>query len=227
MRQHRAWHVFAIALAAILASAGPASAEPFIDLYGGASFFGDPDFTISTNNGASRETERGEADTDVTFGGRFGYWFTELGLPWLGVAGDVSYFEPEYTGQGGGRLGTVKVRTVPMSPLVMLRLGFLQAPEYPAGQFQIYTGAGPGFFWTEQTARLGSGERVSADTVEVGVDFRAGLAWQFTPNWKVFTEYRFTYYSISPESRVNGQRAKVEADFDAHHALVGVGYSFR
>jgi opacity protein-like surface antigen len=223
------WSVRLVGLAAMLMIAAPASAEMFLDLYGGASFPGKPDFTIQTNNGASRETERGESDTVATGGARFGYWFGDLGLPWLGVAGDVSYFEPEFTGPGGGNLAKVKVRTVPMTPLVMLRLPLLQTPEYPTGKLQLYAGAGPGFFWTEQTARFLNGvtERVSADTIEVGVDARAGIAWRFLPNWRVFTEYRFTYYSISPEETINGQRTKVEADLDTHHFLVGIGFDFK
>jgi opacity protein-like surface antigen len=225
MGRYRTWFTMVIALAAVLVTTGPASAEMFVDLYVGASIFGDPDFTVTTNNGASREIERGEADTNVTGGGRFGYWFSELGLPFLGVAGDISYFEPTFTGPTGGTLAEVKVRTVPMSPLVMLRLPLLPEQDYPAGKLQIYAGAGPGFFWTEQTATVaGVDRRVSNDTIEVGVDFRAGIAWNFTPALKAFTEYRFTHYSIG-ETKDLG--TTVEADLDAHHVLFGIGYSFR
>jgi opacity protein-like surface antigen len=221
----RAWAATAIGVAAVLATAGPASAELFLDLYVGGSIFGDPDFTITTNNGATRETERGEADANVTGGGRFGYWFSELGLPFLGVAGDISYFEPTFTTPTGGDLVEVKVRTVPMTPLVMLRLPLMPEQGYPAGRLQLYAAAGPGFFWTEQTASLaGVDRRVSEDTIEVGVDFRAGVAWHFTPAIKAFTEYRFTYYSIGEDK---GLGTTVEADLDAHHVLFGLGYSFR
>jgi hypothetical protein len=146
-----------IVLATALMSAAPASAEVFLDFYAGASFFGHPDFTITRASGITREVERGTANTDVTFAGRLGSWFVLQGLPWLGVGGDVSYFEPEFTGPQGGDLATVKVRTC--------RLPLLQSPEYPGGQLQIYTGVGPGFFWTEQTARFsGAGSRGSPPT---------------------------------------------------------------
>ena len=39
-------------------------------------------------------------------------------------------------------------------------------------------------------------------------------------------EYRFTHYSISPEGRINGQRAKVEADLDTNHVLGGISFRF-
>jgi opacity protein-like surface antigen len=225
MGRVRALSLTAIGLAAVLATAAPASAELFLDLYVGGSIFGDPDFSITTGNGAFRETEKGSADTNITGGGRFGYWFTELGLPFLGVAADISYFEPTFNGPSGSDLLEVKVRTIPMTPLVMLRLPILRAPDYPGGQLNLYAAAGPGFFWTEQeTSLAGVSQRVSADTVEVGVDFRAGIAWHFLPQWKVFTEYRFTHYSLGKE---NDRGTTVEADLDAHHVLFGMGFIFR
>ena len=90
--------------------------------------FGDPDFTV-TREGQARETERGSADTNFTVGGRGGYWFDRQGLRWLGVALDISYFEPEYSGEGGtGSIATVKVRTLPITPLVMFRLPLMDEP---------------------------------------------------------------------------------------------------
>lgn len=225
MRRTGFWIAGVMGLALTLVSTRPVSAEVFLDVYAGGVFYGHPDFTVHTNGGTSAERERGTASDDITYGGRVGYWFVEQGLPWLGVAGDVSYMEPEYRGATGDL--HVKVRTVPMSPLLMLRIPLFQAPDYPGGQFQIYSGVGPGFFWTEQTARGGAvGEKISADTIEVGVDFRAGLAWQFLPNWKVFAEYRMTSYSISVKQTTAGREVKVDADLDTNQALFGIGYSF-
>ena len=142
---------------AIVLGGGSASAEVFLDLYGGATMFGDPDFTV-TREGQARETERGSADTNFTVGGRGGYWFDGQGLRWLGVALDISYFEPEYSGESGtGSIATVKVRTLPITPLVMFRLPLMESPQHPNGQLQLYTGAGPGFFVREATVRFRSG----------------------------------------------------------------------
>jgi opacity protein-like surface antigen len=224
MGRIRGWSLAVIGLVVVLATAGPASAELFLDLYVGGSIFNDPDFTVTTSNGAFRQVEKGSSDANVTGGGRFGYWFTEVGIPFLGVAGDVSYFEPTFTGPAGAELVKVSVRTVPMTPLVMLRLPLLQAPQYPTGQLNLYAAAGPGFFWTEREATFASLGRVSDDRIDVGVDFRAGIAWFFVPNVKVFTEYRFTHFSLGKESN---RGASVEADLDAHHLLFGVGFTFR
>jgi opacity protein-like surface antigen len=225
MGRLRAWYLTALVVAALLGTAAPASAEMFLDLYVGASFFGDPDFSIESEDAIIRERDRGSADTNITGGARFGYWFSELGIPFLGVAADVSYFEPTFSGPTGSNLIETKVQVIPMTPLVMLRLPILAAPEYPGGRFYIYGAAGPGFFWTEhKTTLLGRAERISADTVEVGVDARAGLAWHFLPNWKAFFEYRFTHFSIGKEF---DRGVSVEADLDVHHALFGIGYTFR
>ena len=91
---------FAAGVLASILGCGGASAEVFLDLYGGATMFNDPDFTV-TREGQGRETERGSADTTFTVGGRGGYWFDGQGLRWLGVALDISYFEPEYSGESG------------------------------------------------------------------------------------------------------------------------------
>jgi len=104
----------------------------------------------------------------------------------------------------------------------------LESPQHPNGQLQLYTGVGPGIFITDTKAELlsGAGE-VTKSGVNVGVDFRAGVAYEFTPNWAVFTEYRFTYYSVDAEGRIEDQKTKVEANFDDHSVLLGIRYRFR
>ena len=105
---------------------GSASAEWFFDLYGGAAFPMDPDLTV-TSEGGTRETVRGHSDTVWTVGGRGGYWF-DRGPRWLGVALDISYFEPEFTRSGGtGNVAKLKIQTIPVTPLVMFRCRCLRA----------------------------------------------------------------------------------------------------
>jgi opacity protein-like surface antigen len=228
----RGWQM-AMGIAVLtLGAAGPASAEWFADLYVGDAIYTDP--TIQTDvqtavGSASRQTTRAEADTDVTFGGRFGYWLDAL--PWLGFAADVSYFEPEYTPQGGsGALFKAKLQVVPIPPLVMLRLPLLQSPEYPAGRLQPYVGAGPGFFVHDTTVRVLSGigpERVSETSMDIGADLRAGVAWNFTPNWAVFGEYRFTHFSASPSRNTSGGRISTDFDIDTNSFLAGISDRWR
>ena len=230
MKRMRTWYLaVAVWLFAIILGGRSASAEVFLDLYGGASIFTDPDITVS-REGRERETERFGSDTKFTVGGRGGYWFDAQGLRWLGVALDISYFEPEYTRQGvtvQRDLVSLKVQVLPITPLVMFRLPLLTAPEHPNGQLQLYTGIGPGFFVRDGTAQFQSGREFSESGVSIGIDFRAGIAYEFLPNWAVFAEYRFTHFSVSPEGRVEGQKTTVDVDFNTNHALFGVSYRFR
>jgi hypothetical protein len=69
MTRARTWcTALGAGLLALALGTGSASAEVFFDLYGGATNFGDPDFTVS-REGREREKERGSADTDFTVGG--------------------------------------------------------------------------------------------------------------------------------------------------------------
>jgi len=115
----------------------------------------------------------------------------------------------------------VKVRTVPVAAPPVTRISRRTAPDLHGGGTRLLLDG------ADRPVQWGGVARVSADAVEVGLDFRAGVAWQFLPNWKVFSEYRFTTYSISPSRTVSGQRTKVEADLDTNHVLFGIGYSFR
>ena len=83
----------------VLALAGPrtARAEWFIDFYGGVVWPQDVDLdtpSVTVKNAF-------KFDNEATGGGRFGLWLDGLGMPWLGVALDVSYFAPAATGTGG------------------------------------------------------------------------------------------------------------------------------
>ncbi len=140
-------------------------------------------------------------------------------------------FEPEYHPQGGsGALIKAKLRVVPITPLVMLRLPLLQSPEYPAGRLQPYVAAGPGFFVLDTTVRVASGlgpQEVSETGVDIGADLRAGVAWNFTPNWAIFGEYRFTHFSVSPSRNTPGGRISTDFDIDTNSFLAGISYRWR
>lgn len=218
----------AVGLLIFLLSGGSASAEWFFDLYGGASFPNDPDVTV-TREGGTRETVRGSADTTWIVGGRGGYWFDRQGVRWLGAALDISYFEPEFSRSGGtGEFSNLTIQTVPISPLAMFRLPLLTTPEHPNGRLQPYLGIGPGIFHQKATVQLQSGAgSFSEDGWAVGVDLRAGMAYEFLPNWALFVEYRFTHVSLSPEGQANGQKTSVDVDINTNHVLFGLGYRFR
>ena len=178
--------------------------------------------------GGTRETVRGHSDTIWTVGGRGGYWF-DRGPRWLGVALDVSYFEPEYSPSGGsGDVAKLKIQTISVTPLAMFRWPLLESPEHPNGRLQPYLGIGPGVFHQKATVQFRSGAGdISDEGFAVGVDLRAGVAYEFLPNWALFAEYRFTHVSDSPEGRSNGQKTTVDVDLNTNAVLLGVSFRFR
>ena len=209
---------------AMLSGAAPASAEWFADLYSGAVFWVDP--TIHANVGSvSREVSKGQSVADFTVGGRFGYWLNPV--PWVGFALDVSYFQLKAESKNENAiLQDAKFQVIPITPLVMARLPLLESPEYSTGRLQPYIGAGPGIFWHRRKVDFQSGDRISDDTVDVGADVRAGLAWRFTPHWGMFVEYRFNYYTTSVDREIDAGQFHAHADLDINSALAGVRFNW-
>ncbi len=118
------------------------------------------------------------------------------------------------------------MQTVPVTPLVLARLPLCESSEYPAGRLQPYVGAGPGIFWHRRKLDLQSGDRVSDDAVDVGADVRAGVAWEFTPHWGIFAEYRFNYFTTSVDRDIEAGVIHADANLYIHSALAGVRFSW-
>ena len=210
MRRVSLWHLalVMIGLGAIVIAARPASAEWFLDAYGGASITSDADVTI--RNGTTVD-DQVKFDTEAMGGGRIGYWLE--GLRWLGVAADVSYFAPA----AQGATAETRLEIIPLSPLVMFRLPLLESPQFPKGRLQPYLGVGPGFFLTSVEVDVpGLGEESTDWQFEVGVDARAGVAFMITPKFGTFVEGRYTVFSTNP----GGQ--STEFDVETFHVAGGV-----
>ena len=110
----------------------------------------------------------------------------------------------------------------------MFRWPLLDSPEYPNGRLQPYVGIGPGIFHQKAAVQFRSGAGdISQEGFAVGVDARAGVAFEFLPNWALFLEYRFTHVSDKPEGQSNGQKTTVDVDLNTNHVLFGLGYRFR
>lgn len=168
-----------------------------------------------------RRATRTEAfEGSAVVGGRGGYWFE--GPRWLGVAGDLSYFKAETR--------TVHIRVFPFSPLVMFRLPLLANDAFPNGRLQPYFGLGPTVVYEEASAdfRPDLTRKASGTSVQVGFDFRAGVAWQFHQHAALFGEYRFTDIPISgeQESSVGGSFKAVDTEVTSQHVLFGVSFRF-
>jgi hypothetical protein len=211
MRGVRLVHVTILmfGLGLILIGTRPASAEWFLDAYGGVSMTSDADVTVP--NGGTAE-DKVSFDTEAMGGGRIGYWLE--GLPWLGVAGDVSYFAPA----GDGTTVETRLEVIPLSPLVMFRLPLLESPQFTKGRLQPYLAVGPGFFMNSVEVDGPGGEESTDWQFEVGVDARAGIAFMITPTIGTFIEGRYTWFETNPGGR------STEFDIETFHFAGGISF---
>jgi Outer membrane protein beta-barrel domain len=231
----RATAAFAV-MALLLALAGSASAQGFLDVYGGAAFTSDSD--LVTRIGGSSLHDDVELDPSAEVGIRGGMWFPDL--PWLGIASDFSYFELNGPAAGVDHtIGGIPIRTrdnvdvdvFPISLLLMLRTKVFTGPLGPLG-VQPYVGVGPGLFvsWVHDDALTigigGSEESVEDTSYDLGLDTRAGLRFHFTRSFGLFAEYRFTYYEPEFEDDLFGASIEIESEFATHHVVAGLGFQF-
>jgi hypothetical protein len=133
----KSFMVALLVLSILTISPMPASAEWFLDVYGGESTTRDASVTAEvTSYGllmattTKSHTEKVDLDSSFTMGGRLGYWSEKL--PWLGVSLDLSYFKAE------GEKAEFDV--VPLSLLLMLRWPLFKSENFPKGRLQPYAG---------------------------------------------------------------------------------------
>lgn len=222
-------------LTCLTVGAGPASAEWFADLYGGAAFTENTDITIqvpAVMPGVDIVFKDVEFDAGLSLGGRLGYWFESS--PVLGVALDVSHFSPDIPPQpvvatviGSDDLAHINGEVTLVAVELMLRWPLLATREIPKGRLQPYVAVGPaiGIVEANDTTTL-SPPGQSATDVTVAVVVVGGLAWQFHRHFAIFAEYRFTYVRPTFELSDRGADETVSLDLATHHLLAGVSFRF-
>lgn len=203
------WVIALVVLVAIGSVPAPSRAEMLFDLYGGGAFPMDSDTTISGPN----YVIIGESSYKESFvvGGRVGYYF-DRGVPWLGFALDVSYFQADIDLPNGA-----KNEVVPFSLLAMFRAPLIWSPEFPRGRLQPYVGMGPSFVYSK--SKSGTASDTSFD---IGFDLRLGLTWMLTRNVGLFGEYRFSW--VQPGYDLN--EGHVEPEFAVNHLAAGLTFRF-
>jgi opacity protein-like surface antigen len=210
---------------------GPAQAlaEGFIDIYGGWASTRDADVDVSISSSGlgfvstESDTEKVDFGSSYTLGARVGYWFEKL--PYVGIAGDLSYFRAEDK--------TTEIHVVPISLLLMLRYPLFKSEKFPNGRIQPYAGIGPGFFLSVSDVdfRPTLPKTLSGTSFDVGLDLRAGIAWQFHKHLALFGEYRYTDFSIDLEQTdilygLAGTKETMKTQLSTNHFLIGISYRF-
>lgn len=200
-----------------------ATAEYFVDIYGGVAIPTDENVTVHGSQGGVTLETSDLVDFDETFavGGRVGFWYTEANpsMDYIGFALDVSYFKTEAADDFG-----TDIYVVPITGLIMLR--------HPGDTFQPYLGIGGGLFIShiEQDVDLsffGSGNKTASDTsLDPGIDARAGLGIKVHKNITVFGEGRYTYFEAKYKDTVSDVRVKVETEPNVFYFLGGISFRF-
>ena len=212
---------FRLPVACLLACVGVAlvsdgaRAEGFIDVRLGAAMT--ESGTLEVGSGGTSTRRRVAFDDSFSTGVRGGYWIDPL--PWLGLALDASYFNPD---EASG-VAPLDLHVVPLSALLMLRLPLLGDDVCPNGRIQPYGAIGPGLFLT--IAEESSTDFVAA-SADVGLDVRGGVNIQILRWLAVFAEYRYTRYEAGLDDDVLGIPVDFKVDFDTHHIGGGVGFHF-
>jgi len=210
---------------------GPAKAlaEGFIDIYGGTAYTRDEDVDVSISSSSlgfvrtESHTEKVDFGSSYALGLRAGGWFEKI--PYVGIAGDLSYFKAEDK--------TAEIHVVPISLLLMLRYPLFKSEKFSHGRIQPYAGIGPGFFISVSDIdfRPTLPKTFSGTSFDVGLDLRAGLAWQFHKHFALFGEYRYTDFSIDLEQTdilfgLAGTKENMKTQLTTNHFLVGVSWRF-
>jgi len=210
---------------------GPAQAlaEGFIDIYGGWVSTRDADLDLSISSSSlgfvstESHTEKIDFGSSYTLGVRAGGWFEKF--PYVGIAGDLSYFKAENE--------TAEIHVVPISLLLMLRYPLFKSEKFPHGRIQPYVGIGPGFFLSISNVdfRPTLPDTFSGTSFDVGLDLRAGLAWQFYKHLALFGEYRYTDFRIHLEQTdilfgLAGTKETMKTHLTTNHFLIGISYRF-
>ena len=163
-----------------------ACAEFFADLYAGTTLPGHAETShTQMQPTAANLTRQVDFGAGPALGLRVGYWLARF--PWLGMAGDLSYFSRSAEG--------ARISAVPISLLVMLRWPLLVSEEHPTGKLQPYIGFGPSFVAGDSSIDVSPLTNTQDGSyTALGADARAGLLWKFHKHIGVFGEYRFIYF---------------------------------
>ncbi|MEM7411323.1 MAG: outer membrane beta-barrel protein [Myxococcota bacterium] len=229
-RRRRGFALFGLLLAVALPQL--ASAEFFVEGYAGPSFAENDTLRCTgCNNLGLPVLTRSRTDYEYassTFGLRGGYWFPGW-AKFLGVGLDFSFYSAS-----DDNIAKLDLLAVPVTPLLMLRLPLLTSDEFPNGQLQPYGAIGPGFTVTIANADFSRFE-IFEDFVDakldVGFDARGGMAFQFHPNFAVFTEYRYTRVDLDFDDEVDFDfgpdiDVRLATRLAVHHAVAGVSFRF-
>jgi hypothetical protein len=213
-------------LLAIACARSSLRAEMFFDLSLGASFTQGTEVKVKDTTTFPELSAKDDVtfDPSISAGFRIGGWIDPA--PFLGFAFDFSFFQAE-----GGPIEQNNI--FPLSFLVMFRGSLLQSQRHPYGRLQPYAAIGPSTVISDSVVDLrpAVNQRVSTSAADIGLDVRAGLAFEVAPHIAVFAEYRFLYFEQHLDETTDfgwftTLDSSARATYLTHHVLIGVSFRF-
>ncbi len=223
-------------------------AEWLFDMYLGATITPKTTIGIEINDPLIGRVDSGDHirfKDSVAVGGRIGHWFEQW--KWLGVAADVERYRTDVPRQVTTNLShagvfnilqPIRAETVALNLDAMLRYpGLLPTTDVPNGSLQPYVTVGGGAYITHLEDVGGNLRPTGQEVTGVWPGFKlgAGIAWQFAKRMTIFTEYRYTQYSLSHDKAdfqgssfapLTPFTAEVDLTVRSHHFLGGIGFRF-
>ncbi len=205
---------------------------------------------IDVNNGTQLiqnfQTSNVSLKNSPIFGGKGGYFFSDEGLPWLGVEVEAFTTNPTIkqqtvsTTQGITYIlgpGQPPGPTCPQPPpdstcsqqeqlkstlnlsessMRLITVAFNVVARYPGKVFQPYVGVGGGAFY------FSSSGQISGRQVVPGFTAQAGLKMLVTDEWGLFAEGKYNYATITNLDPTFG----LSGEYSAINFVAGLAYHF-
>lgn len=231
-----------------LTIATPARAEWLVDMYLGATISPKSTFSIDMRDPLVGKVQTGDHisfDNSTGVGGRVGYWFESF--RWLGTSVDVEHFRANVPHQvttnmsHAGVFNSIQSLRVDVAAVTLDAMfrwpGLMPTPDVPQGSLQPYLTVGPSVFVTklEDTGGNLNPTGQSATAPFPGFKLGTGLNWQFSKHMSIFTEYRYTQFTVSHDrtdfagssfAPLTPFQADMDVTLRTHHFLGGIGFRF-
>jgi opacity protein-like surface antigen len=215
------WSPVVLVLVALGIFVRPAQAELYVAGQLGANLPGDLSNVSWNAGGGSTAGNDLNQQTSIVYGAKVGYYFESL--KWLGVETELFSSRPQIKPQdlmiGGisqGTLTGVYHRVLTWAPVNLI-------VRYQAGAFEPYGGVGLGVFFDHLRGTTNGGADFSSESVNVGLNTQVGLRYRVTKSIATFAEWKYNWTQLTQDN-LAGQ--KIQADYNAHNFVVGLGYHF-
>jgi outer membrane protein W len=207
--------------------------------------FSQTDATLGSQLTQNFQTSDVSLKNSFLFGGKAGYFFSDQGLPWLGLELEAFTTKPTIKQQ---TVDTTQDITFALSPSIppvlpcspppaktcsqqeqlrstlnlsessmrLITVAFNVVARYPGKVFQPYIGVGAGAFY------FSSSGQISGRQVVPGLNTQAGLKLLVTEEWGLFVEGKYNYATISSLDPTFG----LSGVYSAFSGLAGIAYHF-